>query len=194
MAQLNVNALVTAIQDPDDKVRAAAWEDAGKYCAAAVKPLANVMTDERIEVARAAKHGLWKVVRHVGRPGADQEREQVEVELCGLLNGDRPDAVVREALWMLSEIGGDATIEAIRQMVDVMQRKEIRDDARSAIQRIPSEFAVTTLEEALEIAPDDFKANLAQALRKRGVKLSEKDYPCQKLVPTKSTQVKPVGR
>ncbi len=194
MDELNVNELIAAITDPDDKVRAAAWEDAGKYGAAAVKPLADVMTDDRPEVARAAKHGLWKVVRYVGRPGADQQREQVEAELCGLVNGDRPDAVIREVLWMLSEIGGNATIEAIREVTDMMDRKEIRDDARSTIQRIPGDFAITTLEEALDFAPDDFKANLAQALRKRGVKLSERDYPCQKLVPTKKTQVKPVGR
>jgi ribosomal protein S28E/S33 len=194
MAQLDVNELVAAIKDSDDKVRAAAWTGAGKYGAAAVKPLANVMTDNRMEVARAAKRGLWKVVRYVGRPGADQEREQVEVELCGLLHGDRPDAVTREVLWMLSEIGGDTTIEAIREVTDIMGRTGIRDDARSTIQRIPGDFAITTLEEALDFAPDDFKMNLVQALRKRGVKISEEDYPCQKLVPTKKTKVKPVGR
>ena len=189
MNDSNVGKLIAAIKDPDDKVRSAAWVDAGQYGAAAVRPLADVMTDDRLEVARAAKRGLWTVVRHVGRPGADQERQQVEAALCGLLGDDWSDTVRREVLWMLSEIGGDDAVEAIRDIPDILERKGIRDDARCAVERIPGDLAVQTLEEALEFAPEDFQSSIAQSLRARGIEVDEQAYPCQKLVPTKETKV-----
>jgi hypothetical protein len=48
------------------------------------------------------------------------------------------------------------------------------------------------LQEGLEVAPDDYKVNMAQSLRARGVDVP--GLPCQKLVPTKQTKVTPVGR
>ena len=54
-----VDELITRIKDKSDKVRTEAWLSAGEAGAPAVKPLAKVMTDEDLEVARAAKRGLW---------------------------------------------------------------------------------------------------------------------------------------
>lgn len=189
MNDANVGKLITAIQDPDAKVRSAAWMAAGPYGAAAVKPLAEVMTDDRLEIARAAQRGLWTIVRHVGRPGADQERRQVEGALCGLLGSDWSDTVRRDVLWMLSEIGGDDAVQAIRDIPDILEQTGIRDDARCAVERIPGDFAVQTLTEALELAPEDFKSSIVQSLRARGVKVSEQAYPCRKLVPSKETEL-----
>ena len=190
MDELNVEELIAKIKDSDDKVRAAAWLSAGKYGAAAVKPLAAVMTHEDVEVARAARRGLWVLVRHVGRPGADDEKKPVVAALCELLGNEQPDAVRREVLWMLSEIGGDEAVAAIREIPGILENKEIREDARCAVQRIPGEAAVQALKDGFEVAPEDFKHALAQSLRDRGVQVD--GYPSQKLVPTKQTEVKPV--
>jgi HEAT repeat protein len=149
--------------------------------------LAEVMTDNDLEVARAAKRGLWKIVRHAGRPGARDEKTAVTAELIPLLGDDQPDPVRREVLWMLSEIGGSNSIKPIAAL---LSNKQLREDARMVLQRIPSKRAVAALKAGLKAAPQDFKLNIAQSLRQRGVEVP--GLPCVKLVPAKETHVKPL--
>jgi len=182
-----VDELIAGIKDEDDKVRTDAWLGAGEVGAPAVKPLAAVMTDDEIEVARAAKRALWKIVRHCGRPGAGSENRAVAIELVALLDDDVPTSVRREVIWMLSEIGGNKCIEPI---ADLLLDKELREDARMALERIPGKRSLGALEGALEDVPQDFRLAVAQSLRRRGVKVP--GLPCVKLVPTKQTDVKPL--
>ena len=182
-----VEKLLSGIKDGSAEVRTKAWQGAGEVGAPAVKALAGVMTDGNLEVARAAKRALWKIVRHTGRPGANKERRAVESELAGLLGKDQPVAVRREVVWMLSEIGARNSIKPLTML---LRNRELREDARMALERIPTKRAVTVLKAAFEKAPEDFKPNLAQSLRKRGEEVA--GYPCRKLVPTKETDVKPL--
>jgi len=189
--ELTLDLLIARLQDPDDKVRAAARDAAGPVGAAAVVPLAKLMAEGELEISRAAKRALWVIVRHVGRPGADDEKGPVISKLFKLLDDDQPVAVRREALWMISEIyTGCQGLGRVRRLLD---DKELREDARCCLQRQPHEYATVHLQDALEKATDDFKYALASALRARGVEVDPKKYPCQKLVPTKQTQVKPLG-
>lgn len=182
-----VDELIAGIKSDSAEKRTETWQSAGEVGAPAVKTLAKVMTDDNLEVARAAKRALWKIVRHTGRPGANKERRAVEKELTGLLGKDQPVAIRREVLWMLSEIGARISIKPI---AGLMRNKNLREDARMALERIPGKRAMTTLKAAFEKAPEDFKPNIAQSLRKRGEEVD--GYPCQKLVPTKKTDVKPL--
>jgi len=182
-----VSKLIAGIRDDDDKVRAEAWLGAGKFGAAAVKPLAKVMTDKDFEIARAAKRGLWKIVRYAGRPGAGNEKRAVVGELVELLGDEQPVPVRREVLWMLSEIGDRKSIKPIAAL---LSNKDLREDARMVLQRIPTKNALAALRAGFKAAPEDFKLNIAQSLRQRGVEVS--GYPCVKLVPTKKTDVKPL--
>ncbi|MEA3225336.1 MAG: hypothetical protein U9Q07_05240 [Planctomycetota bacterium] len=175
-----VNRLIARIKDSDAETRTKAWQSAGDIGAPAVQPLAIVMTDDDLEVARAAKRAMWKIVRHTGRPGAGKAKTAVVGKLCGLLGADQPVSVRREVLWMLSEIGGT---RSIRPLAELLSDKNLREDARGALERIPIARAVQALKAGFETAPEDFKPNLAQSLRKRGVKVE--GYPCVKLVPTK---------
>ncbi|MBN2272458.1 MAG: HEAT repeat domain-containing protein [Sedimentisphaerales bacterium] len=177
--------LIEKIKDSSPDVRTKAWLGAGEAGWPAVSSLAEVMTDENLEVARAAKRALWKIVRHAGRPGADQERQSVAVHLSSLLADDRPVAVRREALWMLSEIGEK---ELIKPIAGLLTNKELREDARMVLERIGDKASVAALEAGFKTAPEDFKLNLAQSIRKRGKKV--RGYECVKLVPTKQTAVK----
>ena len=183
----SVDKLIAGIRDDDEKVRAEAWLGAGKFGAAAVKPLAKVMTDKDFEVARAAKRGLWKIVRYAGRPGAGNEKRAVVGELIDLLGDEQPVPVRREVLWMLSEIGDRKSIKPIAAL---LSNKDLREDARMVLQRIPTKNALAALRAGFKAAPEDFKLNIAQSLRQRGVEVS--GYPCVKLVPTKKTDVKPL--
>jgi HEAT repeat protein len=182
-----VDELLAGVKDASDKVRTQAWLGAGKAGAAAVKPLAKIMTDGDLEIARAAKRALWQIVRYTGRPGANKEKRAVETELIGLLGDDQPTSVRREVLWMLSEIAGRNSVKPIAWL---LRNTELREDARMALERIPAKGAVAALKAGFEAAPEDFKPNIAQSLRKRGQEVT--GYPSRKLVPTKETNVKPL--
>jgi len=182
-----VNELLAGIKDADDKVRTEAWLSAGAVGAPAVMPLAETMGDDDLEVARAAKRALWKIVRHAGRPRAVKEKRAVEAELVVLLGNNHPVSVRREVIWMLSEIGGR---NAIRPIARLIANTELREDARMALERIPTKRALQALKFRFKNAPDDFKPNMAQSLRKRGVEVD--GYPCQKLEPKKKTNLKPL--
>jgi len=182
-----VERLIGKIKDSSEKVRTEGWLSAGEVGAPAVEPLAKVMTDKDMEVARAAKRALWKIVRHTGRPRAVKEKRAVQTELLELLGDDQPVSVRREVLWMLSEIG---TFKAVKPIAALLSNKRLREDARMALERIPSRSAVRALRAGLKAAPEDFKLNIAQSLRKRGADVP--GLPCVKLVPTKKTNVKPV--
>jgi len=180
-----VSKLMAGIRDNDASVRTEAWQSAGEVGAAAVKPLARVMANEELEVARAAKRGLWKIVRHVGRPKAGNKKKAVMGKLVELLGDDQPVPVRREVLWMLSEIGDR---NAVKPISALLSDRELREDARMVLQRIPGRTALAALKAALKAAPDDFKLNIAQSLRQRGEKVPGLD--CVKLIPTKETNVK----
>jgi HEAT repeat protein len=182
-----VDELIVKLKDKNDKVRADALLSAGGVGAPAVKPLAKLMADEDVEVMRAGKRALWKIVRHVGRPRARDERNAVVTELISLLGDDQPTSVRREVLWMISEICGRTSIKPIAAL---LSSKELREDARMVLQRIPGRQSVAALKKGLEAAPKDFKLNIAQSLRKRGVKVP--GLACVKLVPTKKTNVQPL--
>lgn len=182
-----MDALITRIRQGTDQVRTEAWLSASKIGAPAVKPLAIVMAEQELEAARAAKRGLWKIVRHVGRPGADDEKNAVVAELISLLGKEQPELVRREVLWMLSEIGGE---ESINPIAALLSNTELREDARMALQRIPGRNSIAALEAALKNAPEDFKLNIAQSLRQRGVKV--RGLACVKLVPTKRMKVEAI--
>jgi hypothetical protein len=143
------------------------------------------MVDEPMEVARAAKRGLWQIVRHCGRPGAEAERRAVNKALRGLLTDKHPAALRRDVLWMLSETGETNCIKPIARL---LSNTELRDTARMALERIPGPASLGALERALDTVPGDFKPNVAQSLRTRGVDVA--GYPSAKLTPVKSTGVK----
>jgi HEAT repeat protein len=182
-----LNKLISKIETGNDDVRTKAWLSASSIGAAAVKPLAKLMAQHQLEVARAAKRGLWKIVRHAGRPGADDEKNTVTTELINLLGNDKSVPVRRQVLRMLSEIGSDELVNPIARL---LSNTELREDARMSLERIPGKKTIAALEIALKKAPEDFKPNIAQSLRQRSVKV--RGLECVKLLPTKQTKVKPI--
>jgi HEAT repeat protein len=191
MEELTLDALLKAIKSDDVESRANAVLAAGPLGAKAVKPLAKIVESGDLEVGRAAKRAIWKIVRHVGAPGMADDKRAVVAKLVDLIGTGQPAAVRREAFWMLSEIGSDETLDAIGDMPEILDDPEMREHARCCIERIPTDAAVELLEAGLDEAPQEFKLAIAQSLRARGVAVSQDKYPCQKLVPTKETKVKP---
>jgi hypothetical protein len=183
-----VDDLIAKIKDKDDTVRGEAWLNGAPAAGApAVKPLAAVMADPEFEVARAAKRGLWRITRNVGRPGADADKKAVVAELLPLLADERPANVKRELMWMVSELAGD---EAVEPVAALLKDKELREDARMVLQRLPGEKSIAALKAGLAAAPEDFKINIAESLRARRVDVF--GLPGQSLVPTRKTDLKPL--
>jgi HEAT repeat protein len=173
--------LIARIKSNDETVRGPAWQGAGPLGAPAVKPLAALMADGSFETARCAKRALYIIVRHAGRPGAENEAKAVASELILLLSGATAP-VQREILWMLSEIGAE---ESVAPMVALLANTEVRDDARCALMRLPFPQAAAALKAAFSNAPEEFKFALAESLRQLGHPVT--GYPSQKLVPNRKT-------
>ncbi len=180
-----VDELIKRIKGKEEGV----WVGAGPLGAAAIKPLAAVMTDKDYEVARSARRAMWKIVRHAGRPGATDEKTAVSGALVPLCSGDHPPAVLREVMWMLSEVGCCACVGPV---AGLLKNETLREDARMVLQRLPGEKSLAALKKALASASDDFKPSIAQSLRARGVDVS--GIACRKMKPVKQTKVKPMGR
>lgn len=178
-----VDDLIARIKSVDDGVRGPAWQDAARFGAPAVKPLAATMAHDDFETARSAKRALWVIVRHAGRPGAGKESKAVTKELIALL-GAGPAVVRREVAWMLSEIAGE---DAIAPMAALLADKDLRADALCALMRFPGGKATAAIAAAFTSAPEDFKFALADSLRKRGEQVA--GYPTQKLTPSRKTNV-----
>jgi len=190
---LTLEQLIAAINSDDPDPRTAAWLAAGTVGAPAIKPTARISVEGELEVGRAAKRAMWKTVRTVGAPDAKAaDKKAVIKELIAiLLDGSRPEMLRRDVIWMLSEIGGQETIDAFYEIPDILEQ-DIREDARCCAERIPIEAAVKALKDALEEAPAALKPAIAHSLRVRGVEVP--GVPCLKLVPTKGTTVEPVEK
>jgi hypothetical protein len=177
----DLESLLQKIQSNDPNARTEGWLSAGEVGAPALKPLAALAFKGELEVGRAAQRAMWKIVRHVGHPAAAADQKQAAIaELADLLANEQPLAARREVLWMLSEIAGDDCVDRIAA---ILNETELREDARMVLDRIPGQKSLDALQAALARTADDFRHNLAQSLRHRGVDVP--DIPCRKLVPTR---------
>lgn len=182
-----VAELVAKIRDKDDEVRYGAMQSAGEVGPPAIRPLAAAMNDKDYEIARAAKRALWNVVRYVGRPGGERQKERAVKQLLVLLGDNRPIAVQREVIWMLSELAGD---EAVEPVAALLKDKDLREDARMVLQRLPGEKSLAALKQGLEQAPEEFRPNIALSLRERGVKVEGIRIVSRE--PSRKTDLKPL--
>jgi HEAT repeat protein len=182
---MTANQLIEVLKGNDDKARGEAWQGAGPLGAAAVMPLAELMSTGDMEAGRCARRALWRIVRHAGRPSArSAEMDAVAKQLVPLLAAGNTN-VRREFVWMLSEIGDGDAVPALAQLMAV---PELREDARAALQRIPGKKSLQALKAALGAAPEPYQAAIAVSLRARGETV--RSHPPAKLLPTRNTAIK----
>ncbi len=189
MNELTFDVLMKDIQSTDDAVRAAARDHAGAVGAKAVGPLAKIAASGELEIARAAKRAMQNIVYHAGRPGAADEAKAVAAELLKLLGDSQPVQLRRDVLWMTWQIASE---EAVDPVAALLADKELGEDARMALERLPGDKATAALQAALAKADAAAKPALAHSLRVRGVETP--GVPDLRLKPTKKTAVQPVGR
>ncbi len=185
-SEAECEAWLARLQSEDDKTRAQAWHSAGPIGAAGVPRAAALLTSQNRETVLAATRAVQRIARYAGRPGATNDRVAVIEALLKLLDSKQPSAVRLVALSALSEIGGDESVEAIAAL---LAEPDLREPARMALERLPGQKSLAALRAALVQAPADFKPNLAQSIRHRGIEVP--DVPDAKLTPSKPTQVQP---
>ena len=187
-SQAECEAWVARLQSEDDKTRANAWYGAGPMGAAGVPQAAALITNPSREIALAASRALQQIAHYAGRPGADAERVAAVGAFVKLLDSKQATRVRLVAVSALSEIAGQEAGEAIAAL---LVEPDLREAARMALERLPGEKSLAALRSALAQAPADFKPNLAQSIRRRGVEVP--DVPDGKLTPSKPTQVQPAS-
>ena len=153
---------------------------------ARVERSVGLMGGADFEAARAARRELAALVHQAGRPGAETERRACSDALVAALGQERPEQVRRELLGLIAEISGDEAVSAVEAL---LLDEALRDDARMALERIPGRRSLKALESALGKVPTDFRRALAVSMRARGMSLQ--GLPSQKLIPTRTTRVKP---
>ena len=135
-----------------------------KEPAQAIQTLAEMMKNADPETMRAGKRQLWEMVRHAGRPGNAGQVAAIVKALVGLLESDQPAAVKREALWAVSELGGN---EIVQPVAALLADKEVREDACMVLERLPGDESIAALQAALKSVPAEFVINVAHSLRTR---------------------------
>jgi HEAT repeat protein len=165
MPPAQLNQLLQNLRSENADVRFAAWRSAGPAGAAAIAPIADIMAATDKAAVRSATEALQRVTHYSARPAASKnERRAVALALLQVANSPRPRMVRAEALYQLGFVAEEGIVPALARLLD---DKEVREDARMALERIPGTVSLRALEEALRRAPADFQPNLRQAINNR---------------------------
>lgn len=167
MEPLNRDKWLADLKSGDVDKRNAAARASGPMGAMAVAALADLMAGPDKGVSRAAAQAMQRVAHHSARPGAARvEARRTAVELLKVAFAPRPRAVRVEALEGVGFVGDGAIVPFLVRLLD---DKEVREEARMALERIPGPQSQRALMEALQRAPEEFKPSLRQSIHNRGL-------------------------
>ncbi len=157
------------IRSSDAAERYAAWQSAGPMGADVINVLGELASSEDRGVALSATGAMEKIAHYSGRPGAQSEAQKVSSELLKIANSDRPRMVRSNALQLVGFIGDSKSVGGL---VRLMKDKDLREDARLALERIPgslSESALKALTKAADENKEPFAENLKQSIYNRNL-------------------------
>ena len=157
------------MRSSDAAERYAGWQSAGPMGADVINVLGELASSEDKGVALSATGAMEKIAHYAGRPGAQSEAQKVSSELLKIANSDRPRMVRSNALQLVGFIGDAKSVGGlVRQMKD----KDLREDARLALERIPgslSESALKALAKAADENKEPFAENVKQSIYNRAL-------------------------
>ena len=157
--------LLDRLQSPDANVRLKAWQNAGPAGAAAIPGLGDLMASPDKSVAKCA-HGTLEVIAHYaaksgsGSPTA----HSVTANLLKLADSTRPRMVRADAITLVGVVGDG---RAVPTLAKLLSDKDVREDARMALERIPGSASLNALKKASQTVPDDYKPSINQSLHTR---------------------------
>jgi hypothetical protein len=164
--KMTASRLLEAIRGADADARWSAAENAADAGAEAIPELAQVMGGNDPEKAKAARVAMERIALASTAPGKEELRRSVSGALADVARGDGALAARRQAVRLLGFAGG---AEACDTLAALIGQKDLREDARMALQRIPGNAADRALEQAARKAPAGYESALRRSLRDRKI-------------------------
>ncbi len=150
---------LNAIAGSDVEKRFRAWRSAGEQGADVVERLVELTASKDPGVAKAATEALTTMTHAVGKDLNDPKR----APLAEALNRKHTELTLR----LLSNIGGDAQVEAIaKSLLDTA----LREEAIYALERIPTVKSEEAMMSAFARVAPEFQPRMLYALGHRKVK------------------------
>ncbi len=164
---MTASRLVEAIRSGDADARWDAAESAAEIAGAdAIRDLAALMEDADPGKAKAARVAMDRIALACTAPGKEKEQREVSAALAAVAAGEGSVGTRRHAIRLLGMAG---RAEACETLAELIGHRELREDARMALQRIPGEAAARALEKAARNAPPGYESALQRSLRDRSI-------------------------
>ena len=167
--KLETVKFLSAMRSADVNERYAAWQSAGPFGADVINVLAELASSDDKGIALSATGAMDKIAHYAARPGAKIEAEKVTRELLKVASSTHPRMVRANAIQLTGFIGDNLAVGGLARL---MKDKEVREDARLALELIPGNLAETALKELAKAAAETkegFEANLRQSLSNRNL-------------------------
>lgn len=117
---------------------------------ASIQELVPKLSAANLEVQTQAQLDLLAACSNAGRPGAEDERKSICLEMCSALKKSPPPAVASQLLRNLQRIGGAESVPTLVTMYGSSD-PHVADDARQALAVNPSPEAGQALTAQLKM-------------------------------------------
>lgn len=158
-----IKELVQAIASNDGEVRYKAWQGAGAKGAKAILPLTELAGSTDKGVAIAAIGAIEKIVHYAGRPGYRAQAKAVTSELLKAAASSKQKKVRADLIDLAGYIADPSSASAL---VKMLSDKDVREEARMALERIPGAAVTNAITKAINTYPD-YKSQLQLTLHNR---------------------------
>ena len=165
-----VGSFLTQIKYGDTVSRLAAVKYASLVGTDLILPLGKVYAGSDQPAGKAAYEAIKRITYNAGRPGAVTEAKAASESLLKLASADYPRQVRADAIELLGIVASEA--EA-KPLADLMSDKEIGEDARLALERIPGKAAEDALRAAARGGSAEKRAAIDLSLRHRKMKRTD---------------------
>lgn len=161
-APLDVSQLVEKLAGPDDHARAAARQVLSHKGVEVIPDLIPLLSHAEPSVSKTAYTVIWEIVNEAAGPGLEAERARAVGFLMPLLAGHQAAEIKIAAMRLLAvAIPDGSDVTPIGQL---LHDPDLREKARTTLQRIETREARAALREALDGADEEFTCALLDAL------------------------------
>lgn len=165
-----VGSFLTQINYGDSAARIVAVKRAPLVGTDLILPLGMVYAGSDQASGKAAYEAIKKIVYNAGRPGAVAEAKSAADQLLRLAAPEYPRFVRADALELLGVVASDTETSALGALID---DKDVGEDARMALERIPGKAADDALKAAARTGGKARKDAIDLSLRHRKLKRNE---------------------
>lgn len=165
-----VGSFLTQIKYGDTASRLVAVKYAALVGTDLILPLGKVYSGSDQPAGRAAYEAIKRITYNAGRPGATAEAKAASESLLKLTSPEYPRQVRADAIELLGIVAGEAES---KPLADLMSDKDVGEDARLALERIPGKAAEDALKAAARGSNAEKRAAIDLSLRHRKLKRTD---------------------